>query len=326
VTVSGLSPAEYQLDVVGVSINCNLEGGNSRRVTLPWTAEASVTVNFNITCAPVTRLAFADTADGNAEIYTVNSNGTGVTRLTVHPASDVEPAWSPDGTKIAFRSNRDGADEIYVMNADGSNPERLTHAAGGNVRPAWSPDGTKLAFTSYRDGNGEIYVMNADGSGPVNITNDLADDGDPAWSPDGARIAFRSARNRHEGYTGIYLTDAAGSTVVSLTQDVWVIDGQPAWSPDGTWLAISRLSETSGIYLMNPVDGSIAWSTLAPDPLCALHVDPVWSPDSRNLAFSETNWCSSGPESAVRVVRLDTGWLETNGLPIASGFNPSWRR
>src|SRR5215208_3831615 len=53
------------------------------------------------------------------DIYTMNADGSGVTRLTNDPARDIQPAWSPDGTKIAFVSIRDGNTEVYVMNADG---------------------------------------------------------------------------------------------------------------------------------------------------------------------------------------------------------------
>ena len=173
VTISGLNPADYQVELSRVAANCDLTSPNPQTVTLGASGGAAF-VEFDVTCAPVTQLAFVSAADGNPEIYVINSNGTGSTRLTLHPAADVKPAWSPDGTKIAFQSDRDGNAEIYVMNADGSNPVRLTDAGAGNFRPTWSPDGTKIAFTSDRDGNAEIYVMNADGSNPVRLTNDAA--------------------------------------------------------------------------------------------------------------------------------------------------------
>ena len=46
--------------------------------------------------APATgRIAFASDRDGNFEVYEMNADGAGVTRLTDTPASDINPAWSP---------------------------------------------------------------------------------------------------------------------------------------------------------------------------------------------------------------------------------------
>jgi LysM repeat protein len=71
---------------------------------------------------------------GNWEIYVMNSNGTGVTRLTNNKANDGLPAWSPDGSTIAFASDRDGAWAIWAMNPDGTNQRKLFDMGG-------SPDG-----------------------------------------------------------------------------------------------------------------------------------------------------------------------------------------
>src|SRR5258705_268171 len=251
VTISGLDPADYQVELSRVAVNCDLTSPNPQTVTLAASGAAAF-AEFDVTCGPVTQLAFVSPADGNPEIYVINSNGTGSPRLTLHPAADVKPAWSPDGTKIAFQSDRDGNAEIYVMNADGSNPVRLTDAAAGNVRPTWSPDGTKIAFTSDRDGNAEIYVMNADGSNPVRLTNDSAYHAEPAWSPDGTKIAFQSDR---DGNAEIYLMNADGSNPVRLTNHP-AADAEPTWSPDGTKLAFtSDRDGNAEIYLMN-ADGS----------------------------------------------------------------------
>ena len=41
------------------------------------------------------RIAFESNRDGNREIYVVKADGSGLTRLTVDPADDMWPAWSP---------------------------------------------------------------------------------------------------------------------------------------------------------------------------------------------------------------------------------------
>jgi Tol biopolymer transport system component len=67
------------------------------------------------------RLAFVSDRDGNEEIYVMNSDGSGQTRLTDSPASDAGPSWSSDGKRITFVSERDGEARQYSMNADGTN-------------------------------------------------------------------------------------------------------------------------------------------------------------------------------------------------------------
>jgi len=75
----------------------------------------------------------------------MNADGSGVTRLTDHPALDLTPTWSPDGSQIAFASNRAGSFQIHAMNADGTAVRQVT-SQGQNTDPAWSPDGRSIAF------------------------------------------------------------------------------------------------------------------------------------------------------------------------------------
>ena len=87
------------------------------------------------------RILFDSYRDGNDEIYVMNADGSSQENLTNNPASDVSPAWSPDGAKIAFHSDRGGNYQIYVMNADGSGETNLTNNNSGfDGYPAWSPE------------------------------------------------------------------------------------------------------------------------------------------------------------------------------------------
>jgi TolB protein len=64
------------------------------------------------------RIAFASHSDGNWEIYMMNSDGSGLVRITRDAADDGEPAWSPDGKRIVFVSTRNGKASLYESAVD----------------------------------------------------------------------------------------------------------------------------------------------------------------------------------------------------------------
>jgi Tol biopolymer transport system component len=86
-----------------------------------------------------------DGGPSDSEIYTVPAMGGDVTRLTNNVVSNIEPAWSPDGTRIAYWDG--GA--LLVMQADGSNKHSVYGREGGAWAPTWSPDGKSIAFITY---------------------------------------------------------------------------------------------------------------------------------------------------------------------------------
>ncbi len=243
--------------------------------------QGPTTIYLPIIARPPLRLAFVSTRDGNDEIYTMNGDGSGQTRLTNHPAFDTDPAWSPDGNRIAFSSYRDGNWTIYVMQADGSGLIRLLEPPFHDFEPVWSPDGARISFVSLRGetANPDIYVMQADGSELMRLTNHRAWDTEPAWSPDGTRIAFVSER---DGNAEIYVVQADGSGQGRLTNS-GALDEKPAWSPDGTRIAFVSNANIHVITLDSLV--TIQLTNFPFDPQDSTST-PVWSPDSKQILFS----------------------------------------
>jgi Tol biopolymer transport system component len=86
----------------------------------------------------------------DAEIYVINPDGTGLTRLTFNDYEERAPSWSPDSSRIVFMARvgtRGGNGfEICVMNADGTNFVQLTDNSVFEGTPTFSPDGQKIVF------------------------------------------------------------------------------------------------------------------------------------------------------------------------------------
>jgi TolB protein len=83
------------------------------------------------------RIAFMSNSDGNWELYVVNSDGSGLKRLTENKAIDGLPTWSPDGHTLAFVSDQGDVWAVWAMNPDESNRRKLFDIGGGGLISDW---------------------------------------------------------------------------------------------------------------------------------------------------------------------------------------------
>ena len=65
--------------------------------------------------------------DGNAEIYIMNADGTGVKRLTNTALPEYDINWSPDGKFLMFISGQDDDAEIYILDTQTKKLRRITN-------------------------------------------------------------------------------------------------------------------------------------------------------------------------------------------------------
>ncbi len=126
-------------------------------------------------------IVYSSDRSGNFEVYTLDPQTGLVTQLTNHPASDIEPAWSPDGEFIAFVSDRDGDYELFVMRADGSDLQQLTANNGEDRLPRWQPGGEHIIYSSDVGGKWDLYSISPDGAIVRQLTNDMFDERGPGW-------------------------------------------------------------------------------------------------------------------------------------------------
>ena len=225
------------------------------------------------------KIVFESTRDGpDADIFVMNSDGTGVVQLTRNEVPDSTPTFTPDGRSSVWASELDGNLDVFRMAADGSGAVNLTRHPGTDGHPRVSPDGRRIYFNSNRSSdpatfsrgymdrehNHEIYSMALDG-GDVRRVTDLPDwDTYPAVSPDGTQLLWRriaptGGKSESGRNSEVFWMDLASGETRNVTNHQ-AFDGWPAWSPDGRLIAFASNRanveyEAFDVYVANP-DGS----------------------------------------------------------------------
>jgi len=235
-----------------------------------------------------------------SEIYTMNIDGTELTRLTDNDGWDLYPNWSPDGSEFVFLSWRDSSLDIYKMDADGGNQMLLYDSGVHDADLDWVGD--HIVFT--RDS--QIWMMNSDGTDAHQLTDPPNagvwgdsvlpfGDYDPRISPDGLLVVFERLvddMTEHGNYE-LYIIGVDGEGEHNITVTGWT-QGIAQWSSTGEELIylVSAMGEEGryDVFRIN-VDGTGMTDLTSehyPPGFLAHH--PIYAGDDSTIYFVGQWW------------------------------------
>ena len=118
------------------------------RTWWPWTASRVPVVSPDGTRVVFTLSALDLEANRRrTDLWIVGVDGTGLRRLTNHPATDTSPVWSADGKAVWFLSSRSGSMQIWKAPVDGGEAVQITSLPLDVGSFVVSPDDRLLAVS-----------------------------------------------------------------------------------------------------------------------------------------------------------------------------------
>jgi TolB protein len=170
--------------------------------------------------------------------------------------------------------------EIYIADWTRGLSVNVTHNSNWDQNPSWSPDGRKIAFDTNRDGSFEIYIHDLFSGITENFSQNRNDDRWPNWSPDGRWLAFLSRAPRNQFLPG----------------------------PQETWKVSIVDVETETVEVVPMI-----WDE-------TMGGQPIWSPDSRYLAFQA--WRNG--RSEIYIFDIQIGTVHNVSSHRAQDSYPAW--
>jgi Tol biopolymer transport system component len=210
------------------------------------------------------------------------------TAMTVRPLPDVREttlAVTPDGTKAIVWDFSKGQN-LALHDFSTKQTRLLTHLEwnmGLIDFPVWSPDAGRVAYQQNNYGKevtSELRVTTLDGRSSVVHRLDFYGGVRPVgWNPDGATLIAVVGRPDRTWAVGTIPT--SGGPFTPLRSFGWS-NPDPRLSPDGRFIAYHEGDQgTRDVHVVS-LDGRQAFR-ITTDP--ADDFEPIWSPDSRHLAF-----------------------------------------
>ncbi len=243
-------------------------------------------------------------------IWITTLPGLESTEIPHEISSDFNPVYA--GGKIYFLSGRKGHTTIFKYDSATKKVTEALSNDGPDIR-SLAAEGNSIVY----DQLGELHLFDA-ASGKSQLVHIEIDADLPEVRPqiknvgdevEQVRISATGLRAAVEAHGEIFTVAVKHGPTRDITNTPGVMEREPVWSPDGQ--SVAYFSDESGLYNLyvapqtgNAVAGAAPAKKfeLAKEP--AYYFDPIWSPDSKKLAFHDN--------------RLNTWILDTTSGKLAA--------
>jgi tricorn protease len=246
-------------------------------------------------------------------------------------SSDFFPVYA--GGDIYFLSGRAGPITIFKYDRATKKVSEALHNTGPDLRTL-AGEGNTLVY----DQLGEIHLFDtATGKSrlvPIEIDADLPEVR-PRIQPvsdeiQSVTISATGVRAAVEAHGEIFTVAAKKGPTRDITNTPGIMERSPAWSPDGQ--SIAYFSDESGLYALHvaPQTGdavagapAVKKFSLSPEP--AYYFDPIWSPDSKRIAFHDNRlkiWIVDATTGKVSLVSDQNAFGGFSGQNFDFAWSP----
>lgn len=267
---------------------------------------------------------FISDRDGVANVWSYQTKTKKLTQVTKFTDFDVKTMDSGAGAIVFEQAGyiheldpKSGREHVVDITATGDFPwmmPRWEDVSNRISNMALSPTGKRVVV----EARGEIFTIPAEKGDVRNLTNSGGSaERDPAWSPDGKFISYFSDKS---GEYRLYIEAQDGLTPpreIVLEHPTHYYT--PSWSPDSKKLVFTDTG--LHVWVLDVASGKAR--VLGSDPWMVPQrtLNPVWSPDSKWVAYSSR---LRSMYHAIFVSNVDTGETKQVTDGLADAVWPAW--
>lgn len=267
---------------------------------------------------------FISDRDGVANVWSFDTKAKKLSQVTRFSDFDVKTLDAGAGV-LVFEQ----AGYIHELNPKNSQARVVNITAAGDfpwMMPKWEDVGSRLTNFSLSptgkrvlaEARGEIFTIPVEKGDVRNLTNSSSSaERDPAWSPDGKFISYFGDKS---GEYHLYIEAQDGLTPPrEITLDRPTHYYTASWSPDSKKL----LYTDAGLHVWVLDVASGQAKVVGNDPWMVPQrtLNPVWSPDSKWVAYSSR---LKSLYHAIFVSNVETGETKQVTDGLADAVWPAW--